>query len=112
MTQPTLSPRERAHQYVVDALKTGVRGEARTALQEAERLLSFGNQGQSPTELEYRNLKPGQKLPDPNRAGFIMRSGARAGPSRNFGSRFPSATRKWCPRRCAGITQSPRPPTS
>ena len=37
------------------------------------------NQGNSPTDLEYRNSPAGTKLPDPNRSGLLMRVGKRAG---------------------------------
>ena len=72
-------PREIARTHIEAALATGIRGEARTLLNETLRVLAVGNARQSPTDLEYRNLTPGQKLTDPSRAGLIMRCGTRSG---------------------------------
>lgn len=73
------TPRERAAHHINEALKTGIRGEARSLLNEALQVLTLGKAKQSPTDLEYRNLKPGQKMTDPARAGLLMRCGSRTG---------------------------------
>lgn len=59
MTDQKLSPRGRAHRHIVSALKAGVRGELRELLLEAERVSSVGSNSRSPSDVEYRNLKPG-----------------------------------------------------
>ena len=81
MNEATQSPRERAHELIRQALKTGIRGELRDVLQHAERLSSFAASAQatSPTDMEYRNLKMGDKLMDKARAGLLMRAGKRSG---------------------------------
>lgn len=73
------TPKERATAHVQAALATGIRGDARAILTEALQVLTLGAARQSPTDLEYRNLKPGQKLADPARAGLLMRCGTRSG---------------------------------
>ncbi len=73
------TPKERATAHVQAALATGIRGDARAILTEALQVLTLGAARQSPTDLEYRNLKPGQKLGDPARAGLLMRCGTRSG---------------------------------
>ena len=73
------TPKERATAHVQAALATGIRGDARAILTEALHVLTLGTARQSPTDLEYRNLKPGQKLADPARAGLLMRCGTRSG---------------------------------
>jgi integrase len=72
------TPRNRALHHIHEALKTGVRGNLRDLLREAER--EAAQMGvTSPTDLEYRNLKPGRKLTDSARAGLLMRCGTRSG---------------------------------
>lgn len=73
------TPRERATHHIHEALKTGIRGEARSLLNEALQVLTIGSGRKSPTDLEYKALKPGQKMTDPARAGLLMRCGSRTG---------------------------------
>ena len=79
MTTKTLSPRQRAHQLILDAIATGVRGDLLDALKEAEHLAAPSNTSRALTQLHYDRLQPGQKLLDKDRSGLLMRHGKRTG---------------------------------
>ena len=71
-------PREQALQHLRLALDTGVRGVNRDAILTAIDELE-NSKSAILTDMHYRNLKPGQKLVDPERPGLLMRHGKRTG---------------------------------
>lgn len=77
--KPKLTPRDKTRQHIERALATGVRGELRDALLEAQRLAMPVPTTRSLTDLHYKNMKPGGKLLDTDRQGLLMRYGKRKG---------------------------------
>jgi integrase len=74
--KPKPKAREAALEHLQAALETGVRGAFRDAI------LAAIDTGASPksrdlSSLQYESLRPGQKLVDPRRPGFLARSSAR-----------------------------------
>lgn len=67
------SPRDEARYYLQAALGTGVRGALRDTIQAALELATAPRRREL-VELQYEALKPGQKLVDPNRPGFLARA--------------------------------------
>lgn len=78
MTTTPLTARERAVQYIQDALATGVRGETRTHLLKAAEAAQ-GNATADITQLAYDRLPVGETIRDKARPGLIMRNGKRTG---------------------------------
>ena len=78
MTTTPPTARERAAQYIQDALATGVRGEIRTHLLKAAEAAE-GNATVDITQLAYDRLPVGEMIRDKARPGLIMRNGKRTG---------------------------------
>lgn len=78
MPSDKLAARDRARQLLQDALDTGVRGDLREAIKVALKLAD-GQRATTVTDMDYRQLKVGAKLVDPDRPGLIMRHGKRTG---------------------------------
>lgn len=75
---PTRAPKpcDAAAAALEDALATGIRGSARDAVLEALRVIREPK-GRDRTDAEYRALRPGTKLVDPARPGFLARANQR-----------------------------------
>ncbi len=71
MTENT--PRQQARQLLEQAAALPIRGELKTAIQSALDIASRTKRGLL-TDVSYRNLKPGDRLLDPERPGFLMRA--------------------------------------
>lgn len=78
MTDRKPPPREQALQHLRLALDSGVRGVNRDAILTAIDELE-NSKSAILTDMHYRNLKPGQKLVDPERPGLLVRHGKRTG---------------------------------
>lgn len=70
--EPKPKPRAEARALLEAALGTGVRGSVRDAIQASLEALDANPRRQITNE-EYQALKPGQKLVDPRRRGFLAR---------------------------------------
>ncbi|MFC3615071.1 integrase arm-type DNA-binding domain-containing protein [Lutimaribacter marinistellae] len=68
-----LPPREQARQLLETAAALPVRGELRSAIQNALEIASRSRRG-GLTDLNYRNAKPGDRILDPDRPGLLMRA--------------------------------------
>jgi len=65
-------PRDEARELLEQALDTGVRGSLRDAIKAALDVATAPVKREL-TDLNYEALKPGQRLLDPNRPGFLAR---------------------------------------
>ncbi|SNT36732.1 tyrosine-type recombinase/integrase [Tropicimonas sediminicola] len=70
---------EIAFRLIAAALESGVKGQLRELLLEAERLAKFGAAQQSPSEEDYSSLVLGDSLSDPQRPGLLMRHNTNLG---------------------------------
>jgi integrase len=70
------NPRAEARQHLEAALETGVRGALRDAIQAALDIAAAPRRREL-TDLQYEALRPGQKLVDPHRPGFIAKATGR-----------------------------------
>ena len=71
--QPKLKPREQTKVLLEEALATGIRGALRDAVKAALDI-AVAPVKRDLTELQYDTLKPGGKLVDPTRPGFLARA--------------------------------------